>query len=210
MTLTLDLKTSFKVTAHTLIVSTLWVKYDPDWTKGRKDMPWTRFFHTILLWLSHLTLKLGSMSLYTLFSKALFVWSVSKIGLSGEYICSEKIIFAQSKKTSTLDLQTSFKVNAQLWSISTVWVKFEPNRTKEREKMLWTRIFHIILLWPSASTEKHVSRSLHILYLKALCVKYKPDLAKRREDILQTRDLGWTNGQKDGWTEGQMDGQTDH
>lgn len=128
----------------------------------------------------------------------------------GEYICSEKIIFAQSNKTSTLDLQTSFKVNAQLWSISTLWVKFEPNRTKEREKMLWTRIFHIILLWPSASTEKHVSRSLHILYLKALCVKYEPDLAKRREDILQTRDLGWTNGQKDGWTEGQMDGQTDH
>lgn len=40
----LDLHTSFKVTAHPLINGTLWLKYEIDWTKGRKGMLRTRIF----------------------------------------------------------------------------------------------------------------------------------------------------------------------
>lgn len=41
MTLTLDLESWFKVTEHTLNKGTLWVKFEPDWAKGREDMPQT-------------------------------------------------------------------------------------------------------------------------------------------------------------------------
>lgn len=37
-TLTLDLKTEFKLTASHLFKGTLWVKFEPDWAKGREDM----------------------------------------------------------------------------------------------------------------------------------------------------------------------------
>lgn len=39
-TLTLDLEMLFKVTAHSLIKGTLWVKYDPDLAMEREDMLW--------------------------------------------------------------------------------------------------------------------------------------------------------------------------
>lgn len=42
MTLTLNLETLFKLTAYSLTKGTLWVKYEPDWAKGRKDMLRTR------------------------------------------------------------------------------------------------------------------------------------------------------------------------
>lgn len=41
MTLTLDLETCFKATAHLLPKGTLWMKYDPDWAKRKEDMIWT-------------------------------------------------------------------------------------------------------------------------------------------------------------------------
>lgn len=41
MTLTLDLESWFKVTEHTLTKGTLRVKFEPDWAKGREDMPQT-------------------------------------------------------------------------------------------------------------------------------------------------------------------------
>lgn len=41
MTLALDLKTWFKVTAYPIPKGTLWVKYEPNWTKGREDVPRT-------------------------------------------------------------------------------------------------------------------------------------------------------------------------
>lgn len=41
--------TSFMVTAHPLNKGILWVKFVPDWTKGREDMLWARIFHIILL-----------------------------------------------------------------------------------------------------------------------------------------------------------------
>lgn len=37
-TLTLDLETEFKLTASHLLKGTLWVKFEPDWAKGREDM----------------------------------------------------------------------------------------------------------------------------------------------------------------------------
>lgn len=37
MMLTFDLETSFNVTAHALLKSTLWVKFEPDWNKGKED-----------------------------------------------------------------------------------------------------------------------------------------------------------------------------
>lgn len=49
-----------------------------------------------------------------------------------------------------------------------MWVKYESAWSKGREDMLRTRIFHIILLWPSHWTLKTASRSLHPLYSKAL------------------------------------------
>lgn len=38
MTLTVDLKTWFKVIARPLPKGTLWVKYESDWAKGREYM----------------------------------------------------------------------------------------------------------------------------------------------------------------------------
>lgn len=38
MTLSLDLETLFKATAHLLLKGTLWVKYVPDWATGREDI----------------------------------------------------------------------------------------------------------------------------------------------------------------------------
>lgn len=43
MTLTLDQDTLFKVTAHPVLKGNLWVKYEPNWAKGRKYMLWTRY-----------------------------------------------------------------------------------------------------------------------------------------------------------------------
>lgn len=44
MTLTLDLETSFKVTAHPLTKATLLGKYELHWTYKREYMIWTRIF----------------------------------------------------------------------------------------------------------------------------------------------------------------------
>lgn len=41
MTLSLDLETWFKVTAHPLPKDTLQVKFKPGWASGREDMPQT-------------------------------------------------------------------------------------------------------------------------------------------------------------------------
>lgn len=38
VTLTLDLETWFKVTAHPLFKGTQWVKYEPNWAKERENM----------------------------------------------------------------------------------------------------------------------------------------------------------------------------
>lgn len=78
---------------HTLWQNAPWGKNEPYWTKGREDMLWTWIVHIILLWSSHLTLTLGLRSLHTLYSKALFMWSMSQKGLSWDYICYEKKIF---------------------------------------------------------------------------------------------------------------------
>lgn len=42
MILTLDLQISFKVFAYPLIKDTIWVKYEPDGSKGKEDMLPTR------------------------------------------------------------------------------------------------------------------------------------------------------------------------
>lgn len=42
VTLTHDLQTLFKVTAHPLTEGTLWIKYKPDCAKGKEDMLPTR------------------------------------------------------------------------------------------------------------------------------------------------------------------------
>ena len=147
MTLKLDLQISVNVTTFPWIKGTMWVKYESDLRKGSKDMVWTRIFHIILLW-PHLTLKNGSRSLHTLYSKALFMWSMSQIGLSEKYICSEQRIFAWSNMTLTLNLQTSFKVTAHPLTIDNLWVKNEQYWTKGREDMPRIRILYKILLWP--------------------------------------------------------------
>lgn len=42
----------------------------------------------------------------------------------------------------------------------------------------------------------------HHLRKDTLWMKYEPDQAKEREDMLHwTSDLGWTDGRKDGWTD---------
>lgn len=48
MTLTPDLETLFRVTAHPLTKG-MFVKYEPDWTKGREYIIRTKIFRIILL-----------------------------------------------------------------------------------------------------------------------------------------------------------------
>lgn len=71
MTLTPDLQTSFKVNAYPLIKGTMWVKYEPDWCKGRADMLQTRtLFNSALT----LTFDLESwFKITTYLLKALFM-----------------------------------------------------------------------------------------------------------------------------------------
>lgn len=38
MSLSLDLETWYKVTAYPLLKDSLWMKFEPDWVKGRVDM----------------------------------------------------------------------------------------------------------------------------------------------------------------------------
>lgn len=42
MSFSFNLETWFNVTAHSLPKGTMWVKYEPDWGKGREDMLRTR------------------------------------------------------------------------------------------------------------------------------------------------------------------------
>lgn len=49
MTLTLSQETLYKVITHPLTKGTLLVKYEPDLTKVREYMIWTRIFQMILL-----------------------------------------------------------------------------------------------------------------------------------------------------------------
>lgn len=72
--MTLDLQISFKIITYSLITGTLWVRYEPHWTKRRENKLWTDFFiYSKSAKTSHLTLKLSSRSLYTLYSKALLM-----------------------------------------------------------------------------------------------------------------------------------------
>lgn len=83
MIMTLDLQTSRSL-------YTLWSK--ACMSQIGEYLLRTIICHIILLWPSHVTLKLGSRSLPTLSLKAPFIWNMTKIGLIGKYICSEKKI----------------------------------------------------------------------------------------------------------------------
>lgn len=49
MTFTIDLETWFKHNAHPLPTSSMYMKYEPDRTKGREYLVQTRIFHRGLI-----------------------------------------------------------------------------------------------------------------------------------------------------------------
>lgn len=57
---------------------------------------------------------------FTLYSKALLMWSLSQIGVSRNYICSQKRIFAWSDMIFTRYLEISCKVTAHRLTIETL------------------------------------------------------------------------------------------
>lgn len=59
MILTLDLETLLKVTAHPLPKRTMWVKYELEWTIGRKYMIQTRILPKDILWIKYLEARIG-------------------------------------------------------------------------------------------------------------------------------------------------------
>lgn len=67
---------------------------------------------------SSLTLKLGLKSLHTLYQKALFMLSMSRIRLRGDKIYSN--FFKQSDMTLTLDLEKQFNFTAILLTLDTL------------------------------------------------------------------------------------------
>lgn len=136
---------------HRMLLFTLssrievWTRFEPREEKSATD----KHFTIILLWSSHLNLKIGSRSLHTRYLKALFRWSMSQTGLSWIYWCMIWKISIFAWLDMTLDLQTSFKVTTHPLTIYTpLWVKYEPYLTKWRTDSLRTRVLFILLLWP--------------------------------------------------------------
>lgn len=125
MTLTLHLQISFEVIAYILIKGIMWVKYEAEWSKGREDILRTRIFkNIILLWPSQFLFTENRFKVtthpFTLYSKALLMWSLSQIGVSRNYICSQKRIFAWSDMIFTRYLEISCKVTAHRLTIETL------------------------------------------------------------------------------------------
>lgn len=82
----------------------------------------------------------------------------------------------------TLELETWFKVTAYPFLTSSVYVMYEPNRTKWIIFMLWKNfcMFQMTLTYLFKVTT-------HLLTIGNLCVKYEPECTKGREDELRTR-----------------------
>lgn len=74
--------------------------------------------------------------------------------------------------TFTFDLETQFKVTANLYLIP-VYVKYEPDKTKEKECMLWTKIS--ILTWSDLDLEHLFKVTAQLLTEGSLWVKYESD-----------------------------------
>lgn len=151
----------------------------------------TTFFYIILLWPSYLTLKISSRSLHTLHLKALFMWSISQIGLSGKYI----IIYALKKEFSRGPFGCRHYV-------SKVWARLNKG---ERRYALDKDFVYNSAMTLTVDLKTWFKVTAHPLPIGTLCMKYEPDLVKGREDMLQTSNIGWKDGGKDGRTDGRTD-----
>lgn len=87
-----DLYTSLTnfIQDHCITRGTMWVKYELDYSKGRKDMLRTRIFYIILLWPTMtLTFDLENglkVITHPLLKSSVNMWSMSQIVRSGKYI----------------------------------------------------------------------------------------------------------------------------
>lgn len=81
---------------------------------------------------------------------------MSKIWLSGKYVCSRKSISMWSVMFLTLYLQLSFKVTARPLTINNLWVTYQLHLTKHTQDMTWTSILFINLLW----TQPNIFRNI--------------------------------------------------
>lgn len=107
----------------------------------------TRSFYIVLLWSSHLSLKLVLKSVHTINPEALFSKSMNEIRLSG-YMSSKKDFLRGPKITLTLNLQRSFKVTASPltvvhceWDFSQIWTKGD--KTCSRQWFFLSRILDL-------------------------------------------------------------------
>lgn len=116
----LDLKTSFKVPKYSLIKDTMY-SISQIGAKEEKMKLQTRIFHFILLGPSHLTLKVGSRSQHTPYSKAVYVRYEP---------CTEK--------RYDLDHWPTNFIQGHWYplTIDTLWVKYELDWAKRRKDML--------------------------------------------------------------------------
>ena len=116
--------------------------------RERRCTPDKDFLNIILLWPSQFTLKIGSRSLHTLYSKALLMWSLSQIGVSRKYICSQKRIFAWSDMIFH-PLPRNF-MQGHCTSINdrdSLWVLARLDQ-RERRYAPDKDFIYVILLWP--------------------------------------------------------------
>lgn len=81
---------------------------------------------------------------------------MSKIWLSGKYVCSRKSISMWSVMFLTLYLQLSFKVTVRPLTINNLWVTYQLHLTKHTQDMTWTSILFINLLW----TQPNIFRNI--------------------------------------------------
>lgn len=121
MAFTVELETWFKVTAHPFFKSFVYMKYDPDRTKGT-----VRGSKTFFAW-SDMTLA------RRLRWKVLFGLCMSQIGPRKEYMWSDKDISDNSAMTLTFDVETWFKLIAQPLPKDILYVKYKLDWTKGRE-----------------------------------------------------------------------------
>lgn len=150
----------------------------------------TRSFYIVLLWSSHLSLKLVLKSVHTINPKALFSKSMNEIRLSG-YMSSKKDFLRGPKITLTLNLQRSFKVTASPltvvhceWDFSQIWTKGD--KTCSRQWLFLSRILDL-----HVETCIYFKVTAYLLSMLRLKIIGRPQKIRYSVDNLPSGDSIW-------------------
>lgn len=96
----------------------------------------------------------------TVYKETCFAFTLTRFKVTARHWPKSFWILVLSNMTLPLNLQTLYEVTAYPLLKVTIWVNYEPDWREGRKNMFRTRIFDIILLWPSLFPINIGSRSL--------------------------------------------------